>query len=92
MEAPDSGDYCFRRGVPDDLREFVGQREERLSLGTRDTVEVKRLHALKLVEIEERWSNLRQSQRPLASIRPAGPPPPMMQSWCSAMVIPSAQP
>jgi hypothetical protein len=47
---------------------------------------------LKLVEIEERWSNLRQSQRPLASIRPAGPPPPMMQSWCSAMVIPSAQP
>ncbi|WP_433993657.1 DUF6538 domain-containing protein [Tardiphaga robiniae] len=48
---PDSSDYWFRRGVPDDLREFVGKREGRLSLGTRDPVEAKRLHALKLVEI-----------------------------------------
>ncbi|WP_374725581.1 DUF6538 domain-containing protein [Tardiphaga robiniae] len=50
---------------------LFGKREGRLSLGTRDTVEAKRLHALKLVEIEERWSTPRQSQRPLASIRPA---------------------
>jgi integrase len=63
---PDSGYYWFRRRVPDDIRVLVGKREERLSLGTRDPVEAKRLHALKLVEIEERWSNLRRSQRQLS--------------------------
>lgn len=63
---PDSGFYWFRRRVPDDLRALVGKREERHSLGTRDPVEAKRLHALKLAEIEERWSNLRQSRRELS--------------------------
>ncbi|WP_398464235.1 DUF6538 domain-containing protein, partial [Tardiphaga sp.] len=64
---PDSGYYWFRRRVPDDLRALVGKREERLSLGTRDPVEAKRLHALKLAEIEERWSNLRKSRRSLSA-------------------------
>jgi hypothetical protein len=36
-------------------------------LGTRDPSEAKRLHALKLAEVEERWSNLRSGQRPLSS-------------------------
>ena len=63
---PDSGYYWFRRRVPDDLRELIGKREERLSLGTRDPVEAKRLHALKLAEVEERWSNLRKSRRSLS--------------------------
>jgi hypothetical protein len=63
---PDSGYYWFRRRVPDDIRVLVGKREERLSLGTRDPVEAKRLHALKLAEIEERWSNFRRSQRQLS--------------------------
>ncbi|WP_430715260.1 DUF6538 domain-containing protein [Rhodopseudomonas boonkerdii] len=64
---PDSGYYWFRRRVPDDLRELVGKREERSSLGTRDPVEAKRLHVLKLAEIEERWSNLRKSRRSLSA-------------------------
>lgn len=64
---PDSGYYWFRRRVPEDLRALVGKREERLSLGTRGPVEAKRLHALKLAEIEERWSNLRQSRHELSA-------------------------
>ena len=63
---PDSGFYWFRKRVPDDLREAIGKREERFSLGTRDPTEAKRLHVLKLAEVEERWSNLRAGQRPLS--------------------------
>lgn len=63
---PDSGYYWFRKRVPDDLRNLLGKREERFSLGTRDPAEAKRLHALKLAEVEERWSNLRSGQRPLS--------------------------
>lgn len=63
---PDSGYYWFRKRVPDDLRDLVGKREERFSLGTRDPSEAKRLHALKLAEVEERWTNLRVGQRPLS--------------------------
>jgi hypothetical protein len=64
---PDSGYYWFRKRVPDDLRDLVGKREERFSLGTRDPSEAKRLHAQKLAEVEERWANLRAGQRPLSS-------------------------
>jgi hypothetical protein len=63
---PDSGYYWFRKRVPDDLRDLVGKREERFSSGTRDPSEAKRLHALKLAEVEERWANLRVGQRPLS--------------------------
>jgi hypothetical protein len=63
---PDSGYYWFRKRVPDDLRNLIGKREERFSLGTRDPSEAKRLHVLKLAEVEERWSNLRVGQRPLS--------------------------
>src|SRR3981189_2054171 len=62
---PDSGFYWFRKRVPDDLRKLVGKSEERFTLGTRDPIEAKRLHALKLTEVEERWANLRAGQRPL---------------------------
>ncbi|MBX9647680.1 MAG: site-specific integrase [Xanthobacteraceae bacterium] len=64
---PESGFYWFRKRVPEDLRAIIGKREERFSLQTRDPVEAKRLHALKLVEIDERWSNLRRGQRKLSS-------------------------
>jgi hypothetical protein len=63
---PDSGYYWFRKRVPDDIRNLIGKREERFSLGTRDPSEAKRLHALKLAEVEERWANLRVGQRPLS--------------------------
>jgi integrase len=61
-----SGYYWFRKRVPDDLRSLIGKREEHFSLGTRDPGEAKRLHALKLAEVEERWANLRLGQRPLS--------------------------
>ena len=63
---PDSGFYWFRRRVPDDLRALVGQREERFSLGTREPAEAKRLHALRSVEVEQRWSNLRRGPQKLS--------------------------
>ena len=56
---PDSGYYWFRKRVPEDLRNLIGKREERFSLGTRDPIEAKRLRTLKLAEVDERWSNLR---------------------------------
>jgi hypothetical protein len=61
---PASGFYWFRKRVPDDLRCLIGRDEEKFSLGTRDPIEAKRLHALKLAEVEERWANLRAGQRP----------------------------
>ena len=63
---PNSGLYWFRKRVPDDIRNLIGKREVRFSLGTRDPVEAKRLHAIKLAEVEERWSNLRAGQRALS--------------------------
>ena len=56
---PATGIYWLRKRVPDDLRAAVGKREEKFSLKTRDPVEAKRLHAQALIEIEQRWSNLR---------------------------------
>ena len=64
---PASGFFWFRKRVPDDLKAIVGKREERFSLGTREPQEAKRLHAIKLAEIEERWANLRRGKRALAS-------------------------
>jgi hypothetical protein len=42
---PRSGVYYLRKGVPEDLRELVGKREEKRSLETRDPAEAKRRHA-----------------------------------------------
>lgn len=61
---PDTGIFWFRKRVPDDLRNLVQKSEERFSLRTRDPREAKRLHALKLAEVEERWANLRAGERP----------------------------
>ena len=47
------------------MRAAVGKREEKFSLKTREPVEAKRLHAQALIEIEERWSNLRAPIRKL---------------------------
>ena len=62
---PNSGVYWLRKGVPKDLREIVGKQEEKRSLGTRDPVEAKRLHAEALAEIEQRWANLRAGPKAL---------------------------
>jgi integrase len=63
---PNSGVYWLRKGVPEDLRELVGKREEKRSLLTRDPVEAKRRHTEALAEIEARWANLRSGPKALS--------------------------
>ncbi|WP_309500898.1 MULTISPECIES: DUF6538 domain-containing protein [Bradyrhizobium] len=56
---PKTGIYQLRKAVPDDLRQLVGKREEKVSLQTRDPAEAKVRHAKALAELEARWANLR---------------------------------
>jgi integrase len=62
---PRSGVYYLRKGVPEDLRELVGKREEKRSLETRDPAEAKRRHAEALADVEVRWANLRTGPKAL---------------------------
>jgi hypothetical protein len=62
---PRSGVYYLRKGVPEDLREPVGKREEKRSLETRDPAEAKRRHAEALADVEVRWANLRAGPKAL---------------------------
>ncbi len=63
---PKTGIYCLRKRVPDGLRPILGKREEKRSLGTRDSAEAMRLHAQALVELEQRWANLRAPPKPIS--------------------------
>ena len=63
---PNSATYYLRRAVPLELRALVGKREEKVSLGTKDPEEAKRLHAVALVELEQRWAALRMGPRGLS--------------------------
>ncbi len=63
---PKTGIYWLRKRVPDDLRPILGKQEEKRSLGTRDSAEAKRLHAQALVELEQRWANLRAPSKPIS--------------------------
>ncbi|WP_238296961.1 site-specific integrase [Methylobacterium soli] len=63
---PKTGMFWLRRGVPADLRALVGKSEEKLSLRTKDPNEAKRLHAIALAELENRWSSLRAGPRRLS--------------------------
>jgi hypothetical protein len=65
MEA--SPQWCLLppKGVPDDLRQLVGKREEKRSLETRDPTEAKRRHAEALADVEVRWANLRAGPKAL---------------------------
>ncbi|WP_246689584.1 site-specific integrase [Methylobacterium sp. WL116] len=63
---PKTAFYYLRRAVPLELRALVGKREEKVSLGTKDPVEAKRLHAIALVELEQRWAALRVGPRRLS--------------------------
>jgi hypothetical protein len=55
----------LRKGVPEDLRQLVGKREEKRSLLTRDPTEARRRHAEALAEIELCWVNLRAGPKVL---------------------------
>ncbi len=57
--------YEYRRRVPDELREQLGKREEKKSLGTRDPNIARLRHALHHAKVEERWRMLREGVRRL---------------------------
>ncbi len=58
--------YYYRRVVPDDLRQVVGKREEKRSLGTKDPEEAKTRHAWVAAEVEARWRELRRGVQPVS--------------------------
>ncbi|HEV2548055.1 MAG TPA: DUF6538 domain-containing protein [Stellaceae bacterium] len=51
---PKSGVYYYRRVVPQHLRQTLGKTEFRISLGTKDSREAKRLYPEKAAEVEAR--------------------------------------
>ena len=63
---PKTGIYYLRRAVPADLLACIGKREEKISLGTKDPVRAKSLHARALLELDERWTNLRAGPKLLS--------------------------
>ena len=52
--------------MPADLLACIGKREEKISLGTKDPVRAKSLHARALLELDERWTNLRAGPKLLS--------------------------
>lgn len=62
---PATSIFWLRKRVPDDLRPILGKTEEKRSLKTRDPLEAKRRLAAALVELEQRWENLRGGPRSL---------------------------
>ncbi|WP_026615465.1 site-specific integrase [Ensifer aridi] len=65
---PKTGVYWLRRRVPDDLKPLVGKREEKRSLRTKDASEARRLHAIALAELEQRWANLRAPAKTISEL------------------------
>jgi integrase len=53
---PKSGVYYYRRVVPGHLRQALGKTEFRISLGTKDLREAKRLYPEKAAEVEARFA------------------------------------
>jgi hypothetical protein len=52
--------------TPETVRRLDGPRAPRSSPDANDPIEAKRLHVLRLAEVEERWSNIRAGQRSLS--------------------------
>jgi hypothetical protein len=63
---PKTGIYYLRRAVPADLLACIGKREEKISLGTKDPVRAKNLHARAFVPVDE------PPRRPKAAERARG--------------------
>lgn len=55
---PQTGFYYFRKGVPERMRHLVGKREVKVSLGTKDPVEAKRLNGVVAGEVDAEWTRL----------------------------------
>lgn len=55
-----TGVYYFRKAIPEGLRPLLGGRwEEKVSLGTKDPVAARELHAKKAAEVAMNWKALR---------------------------------
>lgn len=78
---PKTGIFWLRKRVPDDLRPILGKREEKRSLGTRDSAEAKRLHSQALAELEQRWANLRAVTKPISEREAHELVAPAYESW-----------
>lgn len=90
---PKTGIYWLRKRVPDELQKFVGKREEKQSLGTRDPTEAKRKHLVVLAEIEERWANLKAGPRSLTEREANELAQPQYDEWLALhRDFPSQQP
>jgi hypothetical protein len=59
--------YYYRRAVPDDLRQLVGKREEKHSLGTKDPEDARVRHARVAAEIEAKWAGYRRGIQQLSN-------------------------
>ncbi|WP_328765801.1 DUF6538 domain-containing protein [Devosia aurantiaca] len=66
---PRTGIYQFRKVVPERLRSLIGKREVKVSLGTRDPVTARRLHAEMAAQIEADWA-----EQELAAANGEAPP------------------
>lgn len=60
MKHPKSGIFWLRVRVPKDLKSIIGKTEIKKSLGTRDPLVAKSLHAKRMVEITEQFAGLRK--------------------------------
>ena len=57
---PKSGTYYFRRAVPDDIRQVIGKREFKVTLGTKDVGEAKRKAHEVALDVERRIEQARR--------------------------------
>jgi integrase len=57
--------YYFRKVVPDDMRELVGRREVRRSLGTKNPREAAAKHSEVAAKVAAEWQALREGPKPL---------------------------
>ncbi len=59
---PKTGIYQFRKRVPEDLRQVIGKREEKVTLKTRDPAKAQVEYLRVASEVAERWENLRKGR------------------------------
>ena len=62
---PKTGVYYYRRVVPEGLRELVGKREVRISLGTRNPREAASRHPEIAAKVAAEWTALHGGPKPL---------------------------
>ena len=67
---PKTGVFWLRKRIPDDLRPIVGKLEEKQSLKTKDIGQAKLRLSQALIDLEQKWLNLRRGHVELTETRP----------------------